>query len=369
MQTVCLQIRLRKVCVHPRLAQLSLISRAKTLFYFHSTFPSTLFTCLRTKATLATSLQTFWQTWPARVFHLIPLPSGLTGAWILICLSPTIWLRRNFGPLFNTLVIPCAPVLVRLQPGNLSPSLLQMFSPCTLRKFLTRTLLSFLLAGSSFRCVFESKMAHLVSVQESRCRETSIRFFRGYTVLSSAATPLGQGGCELWVSSDAASLKDFCLLHADPRRLLVTLPLHGCTSLATVLHAPDRHHGEDAISVCRQETLDLLKRICPSGVPIIAMIDANAELGSEVSPFIGSKDAAQETFSGNLLHRFCAELLLTLPATHHEPTSCPNGGGSPHGGTPMATGEGLILLLFLCIGCRLVPMRTLGSTVSLNSRI
>ena len=44
-------------------------------------------------------------------------------------------------------------------------------------------------------------------------------------------------------------------------------------------------------------------------------------------PFIGSKDAAQETFSGYLLHRFCAELLLTLPATHHEPTSCPNKGG------------------------------------------
>ena len=57
------------------------------------------------------------------------------------------------------------------------------------------------------------------------------------------------------------------------------------------------------------------------------MIDANAELGSEVSPFIGSKDAAQETFSGNLLHRFCAELLLALLATHHEPTSCPNGCG------------------------------------------
>ena len=61
------------------------------------------------------------------------------------------------------------------------------------------------------------------------------------------------------------------------------------------LHAPDRHHGEDVISVWWQETLDLLKRLCPSGVLIIAKIDANAELGSEVSPFIGGKDAAQET--------------------------------------------------------------------------
>ena len=171
---------------------------------------------------------------------------------------------------------------------------------------------SFLFAGSSFRCVSKAKMAHLVGVQESRCRETSIRSFRGYTVLSCAATPLGQ---------------DFCLLHADTRRQKVTLPLHGCTSLATVLHSPDRHHGEDAISDWWQETLDLLKHLCPSGFRAIALIDANAEVGSEVSPFIGSKDAAQETFSGNLLHRFCAELWLTLPATHQEPTSCPNGGG------------------------------------------
>ena len=57
------------------------------------------------------------------------------------------------------------------------------------------------------------------------------------------------------------------------------------------------------------------------------MIDANAEVGSEVSPFVGDKDAAQEIFSGGLLHRFRAELLLTLPATHHELTSCPDGGG------------------------------------------
>ena len=35
---------------------------------------------------------------------------------------------------------------------------------------------------------FEGKMAHLVGVQESRCRETSVRSFRGYTILSSAAT-------------------------------------------------------------------------------------------------------------------------------------------------------------------------------------
>ena len=51
-------------------------------------------------------------------------------------------------------------------------------------------------------------------------------------------------------------------------------------------------------------------RAFPSGIPVIAMIDANAEVGSEVSPFIGDKDAAQKTFSGSLLHRFCAVLFF-----------------------------------------------------------
>ena len=96
---------------------------------------------------------------------------------------------------------------------------------------------------------FEGKTAHLVGVQESRCRKTSVRTFRGCTILASAETPLGQCGCELWVFSNVATIKDLCLLFADPRRLMVTLPLHGSTSLATVLHAPDRHHGEDVIYV------------------------------------------------------------------------------------------------------------------------
>ena len=53
-------------------------------------------------------------------------------------------------------------------------------------------------------CV-EGKTAHLVGVQEW--------------------TALGQCGCELWVSSNIATAKALCLLHADPRRLMVTLHL------------------------------------------------------------------------------------------------------------------------------------------------
>ena len=41
----------------------------------------------------------------------------------------------------------------------------------------------------------------------------------------------------------------------------------------------------------------------------------------------------------------------------------------PLGGTPQVTGEELILLLFLCIGCRPAPMRALGNKVSLPFRM
>ena len=101
---------------------------------------------------------------------------------------------------------------------------------------------------------FEGKMTHLVGVQESRCREMSIRSFRGCTILSSAATAVS-------VVASCGSLRMLRrkrpLFHADWRRLTVTIPLHGSTSLATVLHAPDRHHGEDDISVWWQETFGL----------------------------------------------------------------------------------------------------------------
>ena len=173
MQTVCLQFRLRKVCVHPKLAQFLLISRAKTLLCFHSTFSSTLFTCLSTKATLATSLQTFWQTWPARVLHRTPLPSGLTGAWISICLFSTNWLRRNFGlfvehsrdPMCSRPCVSPARKLVTIVTANvftMHPAQVPHSDPSL---FSARRL--------QLSLCFESKMAHLVGVQESRSRETS----------------------------------------------------------------------------------------------------------------------------------------------------------------------------------------------------
>ena len=127
---------------------------------------------------------TLWETWPARVLHLIPLASGRTGAWISLCLFQTIWLRRNFGPLLSVLMIPCALVPLCLQPGSVSPSLLPVFSPCTLRKFRIRILSLFSARRLQLSLCFESKMAHLVGVQESRCRDTSVRSFRGYTTLS-----------------------------------------------------------------------------------------------------------------------------------------------------------------------------------------
>ena len=221
--------------------------------------------------------------WPHRRLDLnLPVSYDLVAEkfWTLVEHSRDPMCSRPCVPPAKKLVTIVTANVLTMHPAQVSDSDPSLFSARRLQLSLC----------------FESKMAHLVGVQESRCREMSIRSFRGYTVLSSAATSLGQGGCELWVSSYVAKIKDFCLLHADPRRLMVTLPLHGSTSLAAVLHALDRHHGEDAISVWWQETLDLFKRLCPSGVPIIAMIDANAELGSETSPFVGSKDAAQETF-------------------------------------------------------------------------
>ena len=62
------------------------------------------------------------------------------------------------------------------------------------------------------------------------------------------------------------------------------------------------------------------------------------------------------------MHRFCAELLLALPATHHEPTSYPDGGGPTWRHTTGNWRIDFVALPLLSAG----PMRTLGNMVSLE---
>ena len=297
------------------------------------------------------------------MLHLSPSPSGRSDAWISLCLFLTILVAEKFWTLVERSRDPCAPVPLSLQPGSVSPSFTANVLTMHPAQLPDSDPSLFSARRLQLSLCFECKNGAFGWCSRIEMQGNVNQVFFVVTQLSSAATPLGQCGCELWVSSNVATIKDLCLLHADPRILMVTLPLHGSTSLAIVLHAPDRHYGEDAISVWWQETLDLLKRLCPSRTPVIAMIDANAEVGSEVSPSNGNRD-------GNLLWRFVASFLCRASvdsACHSSRAGCPDGGAL--GGTPQVTGEELISLLFLCIGCRPAPMRTLGNTVSLPFRI
>ena len=152
MQTVCSQFRLQKVFVLLKLAQFLLISRAKTLFCFHSTFPSTLFTCLRTKATLATSLQTFL---PHRRLDLtLPVSDDLVAEkfWTLVERCHDSMRSRSFvSPARKRVTIFTANVLT-MHPAQVPDSDPSLCSP----------------RRHQLSLCFEGKMAHLVGVQGSR---------------------------------------------------------------------------------------------------------------------------------------------------------------------------------------------------------
>ena len=133
---------------------------------------------------------------------------------------------------------------------------------------------------------FEGKMAHLVGVQESRFVVTQFSLQlrqRSVSVVASCGSLRILRRLKTFVCSMRTRAGSWSHFRSTVAHLLQQFFM-----LRT---------GIMVISVWWQETLDLLKRLCPIGIPVITMIDANAEVGSEVSPFIRDKDAAEKTFS------------------------------------------------------------------------
>ena len=63
-------------------------------------------------------------------------------------------------------------------------------------------------------------------------------------------------------------------------------------------------------------------------LPVIALVDANAKVGSVVTPQIGPAEAVMENVAGTCMREALAELALCAPSTFM--------GGGPTWGGPMA---------------------------------
>ena len=175
---------------------------------------------------------------------------------------------------------------------------------------------------------FSNKHLALVGLQEART-EQGVHVTDDYLVYSSGRSQTGRAthhGCELWVhrrltlatSDDSrvplASLK-VVVIHADPRRMLVSFS-GAVNFLVLVAHAPcvSSATSIDEYQKWWDDTLSILHPARGHG-PLIALLDANAPLASEDTPFYGLHFAEPMNPQGHVFQDALASLDLAVPAT------------------------------------------------------
>ena len=142
-----------------------------------------------------------------------------------------------------------------------------------------------------------------VGIQETRMRCTGVIRGNRYSAYSSAATPRGTHGVQLWVRNDFVS-KVVAADSLSPRAIRVTLLMDGRRLHVFVLHAPteaEQPEVKDAFWNMVDEQL-----ASTSGVEVqdhrLLLIDANARLGSRTSSSVGPAGAVAENNNGARLH-------------------------------------------------------------------
>ena len=165
-----------------------------------------------------------------------------------------------------------------------------------------------------------------VGLQETRLGETATLPDDTYYMFYSGSTPMGVGGCALWVHRNVpyatvGSQKHFLRQeHAtvtglSPRHLNVVLIAPFLRLFVMVAHGPSpaNHPIEEIIEFWRDRTQDVLSR--PQGTEILLLTDANAKVGELTTCAVGPFNAEPENSSGEHFHAFLLEAGLLLPST------------------------------------------------------
>ncbi len=143
----------------------------------------------------------------------------------------------------------------------------------------------------------------------------------------------GNFGCEFWASRTCVDAKtkrdvflafeDIVVLHADPRRLLVSINSAPITCVFLVLHAPTAKgrnrlnpSNKNEISKYWDGTSSILRSFsCMKKSPLVVMADANGRIGGTVSQHVGCFCQDEQDFQGECFHEFLAEWMLFCPQT------------------------------------------------------
>eukprot|EP00435_Cladocopium_sp_Y103_P025543 s4003_g6.t1 len=190
---------------------------------------------------------------------------------------------------------------------------------------------------------WHDQQLHLIGLQEARTAQ-GVFHAEHYKIWSSGHVGPGAArlGCELWchltlplaVTSDGASLRlaDFSVIvqHADPRRLFVRFHNDALSFSVVVLHTPclsktqgNGHRPIDDIEAWWTATQALCDRHLVNDM-VWVLIDANAPLAADATPFFGLHGAETTNAQGVLFEAFLVDNHFTVPSSfehlHSGPT-------------------------------------------------
>ena len=148
----------------------------------------------------------------------------------------------------------------------------------------------------------------IVGLQETRCRREGDRRGRHYCVIGTAASDIGQGGCELWISLKFKPGKSSITVTAQSHRwLAVNVELPHVSAAIVVAHAPP----EVANWLIRKQWWEELSQIvlgmAPCSGQVWLLIDASGRLGSHTSAAVVSCHAQTQNGNGKALHSLLLE--------------------------------------------------------------
>ncbi|CAE7805943.1 unnamed protein product [Symbiodinium microadriaticum] len=165
-----------------------------------------------------------------------------------------------------------------------------------------------------------------VGLQETRLGETATLPDSTYVMYHSGSTPMGVGGCALWVHRDipyatAGSTPYFLrqehatITGVSFRHLNVVFVAPFLRLFVMVAHGPSpaNHPIEEIIQFWRDRTQELQCR--PQGTEVLLLTDANAKVGDLQTGSVGPRNAESENASGEHFHAFLLDAELFLPST------------------------------------------------------
>ena len=167
----------------------------------------------------------------------------------------------------------------------------------------------------------------MIGVQESRSQFTGHNICLDYHILASPASSRGVGGVQLWIKKHwtvphgrinilPAHLR---IIAARPQHMIVRFHFEGLRLLVIVGHAPNNPSFTEATSFWKQISDDIPSTL--RSWPVVALLDANARVGSVISASVDDFGADTENLAGECFHQWLHNHALFLPQTfevHHD---------------------------------------------------